>query len=208
MKEEVNDRVHVKDKWLEAGESKWIYPKEKNPDRFHYKFFPHCSPPWTPASHEWTTKPRAGRQPDLRAGPPLAGRARPTGAGPCAVDGCQQRSELGLPSPAQAGPPEGLQSQPHRERRALRAAQLLISLCFMFLASVFLVLLPAGQTVCTVKKQLPAEALKFTSCRQGCWGRASEGVRLGETLATSSWLPSRAFQLFLYVLLVLCLFGI
>lgn len=173
MKEEVNDRVHVKDKWLEAGESKWIYPKEKNPDRFHYKFFPHCSPPWTPASHEWTTKPRAGRQPDLRAGPPLAGRARPTGAGPCAVDGCQQRSELGLPSPAQAGPPEGLQSQPHRERRALWAAQLLISLCFMFLASLFF--LSCCQRVRQCAQSRSSCLLKLWSSRHA--GRAAGGER-------------------------------
>lgn len=110
-----------------------------------------------------------------------------------------QRPKLGLLGPAQATSRK--ESTPSHTVPNL-------SLFYVFSLFVFLVLLPVGQTVCTVKKQLPAAAPRLTSCRQGCWARASEGVRLGETLATSSWLPSRAFQLFLYVLLVLCLFGI
>lgn len=184
----VNCSVQRKCVWGHEGGGKWPcaskgqvtggwgikvdLSKGKKPDRFHYKFFPHCSPPWTPASHEWTTKPRAGRQPDLLgAGPPLAGRARPTGAGPCAVDGCQQRSELGLPSPAKAGPPEGLQSQPHRERRALWAAQLLISLCFMFLASLFF--LSCCQRVRQCAQSRSSCLLKLWSSRHA--GRAAGG---------------------------------
>lgn len=80
MKEEVNDRVQVKDKWLEAGESKWIYPKEKNLTGFT-----------TNSSH---TAPRHELQPHMNEPPNLG------------LGGSQISSELGLPWQDERDPQE------------------------------------------------------------------------------------------------------
>ena len=186
MKEEVNVCVRVKDKWLEARESKWIYSK----GRYSLTSFSHAACP-------------------VKAG--LTGKSHHLRSPWCSlVLKAAARHSRAEPAP-QAGPREGLKRRPlhgwsarHPPGRAVPN----LSRLYVFSCFVSLVVLPAGQAVPVVKEQRPAGTLRLTSRRQGRRGRAGEGVRLGETLATSSWLPSRAFQLFLYVLLVLCLFGI
>lgn len=184
--------MHIKAKRLEAGESKWFIQKEKA-WQIRWQVLP-VNSSLTGLNHQtWG-------QEALQIPPSWASPARTRGpAGAGAVVHGWQRSKLGL---------LGLAEAPLRKQSTPGHTVPNLSLFYVFSLFVFLVLLPVAQTVCTVKQQLPAAAPRLTSYRQGCWVRASEGVRLGETSATSSWLPSRAFQLFLYVLLVLCLLGI
>lgn len=161
MKEEVHDCVCVKDKWLEARESKWIYSKE----RHSQMWFSHTAAPLMPAWHERTKI--SGL---LMARPLLKGEMRPAEVSPwwfcrwCLLESCR----LGLPSPAQSEPRDTLTPAPLWRQNTLfsRATPFLMSPHFMFLASLF----PFSCCQRGRRCRRSPEGHQ-TSRGQGCWAR-------------------------------------